>query len=146
MLVLLEHALGEAGYRPQEFYQKEKVRMPTIAPNSGSSGLRRFGLLPSAENQERHLLHSVYYLEACTAAQSSEDLLKASLRFKDLMKHLASPLQRAGAGISPIDPFAAAPIVWAMVQRALGLADEALKLSDEALRRARHLKTGSGRP
>jgi predicted ATPase len=60
------------------------------------------------QNQERHLLHSVYYLEGCSAAQTSEDRLQASLRFNDLMKHLASPSQRAAAGISPIHPFAAA--------------------------------------
>jgi class 3 adenylate cyclase/tetratricopeptide (TPR) repeat protein len=92
------------------------------------------------QNQDRNLLRSVYYLEACSAAQSSGDLLQASLRFNDLMKHLASPPQLAGGGVSPIDPFAAAPIVWSMVQLVLGRPDEALKLSDEALRRARQLK------
>jgi predicted ATPase/class 3 adenylate cyclase/ribosomal protein L40E len=91
------------------------------------------------QNQDHHLLHSVYYLEACSAAQSSEDLFQASSRFNDLVKDLASP-QQAGAGVSPIDPFAAAPIVLAVVQHAMGRPDEALKLSDEGLRRARHIK------
>ena len=91
------------------------------------------------QNQDHEALLSVYYLEAC-CAQSSGDLLQASSRFNDLMKRLVSPPQRAGAGISPIDPFAATPIMSAVVQHSLGRPDEALKLTDEALRRARQLK------
>jgi class 3 adenylate cyclase/tetratricopeptide (TPR) repeat protein len=91
------------------------------------------------QNQDQEALLSVYYLEAC-CAQSSGDLLQASSRFTDLMKRLVSPPQRAGAGISPIDPFAATPIMSAVVQHSLGRPDEALKLTHEALRRARQLK------
>ncbi len=91
------------------------------------------------QNQDHEVLLSVYYLEAC-CAQISGDLVQASSRFNDLMQLVVSPPQLAGAGISPINPFAATPIMSAVVQHELGRPDEALKLTDEALRRARQLK------
>jgi adenylate cyclase len=81
------------------------------------------------------------HLLVAWCAYVSGDLIKASSELNGLMEGLVSARPRAVAGFTPLDPWASAPWMFAMVQQALGRPDEALKLCDKALSRARQLKS-----
>jgi hypothetical protein len=58
----------------------------------------------------------------------------------DLMTHFEPARQVAGSNYLRINPWVLTPMMFSLVQHALGRSDQALNVSELALRRARQLK------